>query len=91
MSNKVHFTDAEVLECLRRELKMRIRVYPQRIQDGKMSRYRANKEYAMMQLAKNIIEEAYHKDIDLRGLLQTLKSIQTNDLKKEIQTKLNLK
>lgn len=41
-------TPAEKLACIRRELSMRLRVYPRWIDNGKMTAAKANDEIAVM-------------------------------------------
>ena len=40
---------AEQLECAERELKLRQRVYPRRVADGKMTQAQADRELARME------------------------------------------
>lgn len=43
------FTDAEKRACAYRELKMRRRVYPRWVADGRMTQAEADREIALMQ------------------------------------------
>lgn len=43
------FTDAEKRACAYRELKMRRRVYPRRVAEGRMTEAEADREIALMQ------------------------------------------
>lgn len=43
------FTNEQKLDCLRRELAYRRRVYPRQIEQGKMSKQFAEAQYALME------------------------------------------
>jgi hypothetical protein len=45
----VNFTFRELIECAERELKLRERIYPQRVRDGRMSRQFAADQIAKME------------------------------------------
>jgi len=91
MPEPKNFTDQELVDYLDNELSKMLRSYPDRIRAGELSKRQANKEYCMIKLILDIIAEAHRKNINLRGLLLTLKSINTASLNKSIQSKLKLK
>lgn len=43
------FTNSDKFECLQREIKMRKRVFPRRVQQGKMKQAEADREIACME------------------------------------------
>lgn len=54
MSGPMMFSEQEKAECAKREVKMRERVYPRWVQQGKMTQQQADLEIAMM---REIAEE----------------------------------
>ncbi len=44
-----NFTNRDKADCADREAKMRLRVYPNRVADGRMTQQLADKQIAMMQ------------------------------------------
>lgn len=51
------YTNAEKLECIRRERKLREHVYPQRIRAGKMSPQLANEQLRLIKAIEADYEE----------------------------------
>ena len=45
----MNFTDQDKFDCLQREIKMRKRVFPRRVQQGKMKQADAEREIACME------------------------------------------
>jgi hypothetical protein len=62
-------TTEDIIKELHRELKMRERVYPRQISEGKMHRHQANKRYLCIQRAIEIIED---KELKKTGVQKEL-------------------
>lgn len=50
-------THSELINCVRRELSMRIAVYPRRVADGKMPQEKADHEIESMRQVLEILEK----------------------------------
>jgi hypothetical protein len=57
------FTIRELIECAERELKLRERVYPQRVRDGRMSRQFAADQIAKMEAIAGKLRELEHTEM----------------------------
>jgi hypothetical protein len=54
------FSPQELLDCAKREVRMRRRVYPRQVQDRKMSQEEADRELAMMEAIVAMLREKAH-------------------------------
>lgn len=62
MSASTTFTTAELVDCARRELSQRRRVYARIVASGKMTRAAADRQIAMMAEIARILEERDGKE-----------------------------
>lgn len=49
----------EMIDCVSREVSLRVAVYPKRIQSGKMTKEQANREIRLMRLIKASLQKIY--------------------------------
>ena len=61
-----HYTIAEQLDCIEREIRFRRHVYPRRVANGKMTQVLADRQIALMESVKATLEQIGREQQELQ-------------------------